>query len=173
MSLLFVAPCVADKTSSAEEASESKWTEPATKLLISTYEECFKELKSSLSFTKKRLWERIAGKMSDHGYSFSADRVKNKWTILEKAFKEKVAGNNSTGNSKKSCALQIFLWNFTVSGRAMINTLCMYLCMLYRELTEVLSRKSSIIPECLLGTDTEMSKSQIMARAGISCATAR
>lgn len=61
------------------------------------------DLKFQLHKAHKTLWNDIAKRMTEKGYSYSGIQCSNKWKTVKREYKNTVDHNNKSGNDKKSC----------------------------------------------------------------------
>lgn len=81
------------------------FSKSATLLLINEFIENKEKVDKGI-IKKKTLWEIIAKKLAEKGYSYTAEQVNGRWKSCVRAYKNIKDHNNKSGNDKKEYEFQ-------------------------------------------------------------------
>lgn len=90
-------------TAEAGEEKKVQWSHTAILLLLQLWDQ-HQESFVSPKTKKKTIWQKIARLLSESGHVVSWAQAESKWKNLTKRYRDVIDHNNTSGNSKKTCA---------------------------------------------------------------------
>ena len=84
------------------EQEKYNWSEEETKYFLGLYKD-YEWYFADTKYTNKSVWKKLAGKMSEAGYSSSATNCSNRWKTLKASFQRTMKKNGVSGEGRHTC----------------------------------------------------------------------